>query len=172
MNEQRQGDDPLELARVRQTPKFYVVDDDLRVVFRTADDTAGDGGPLPEALAPLVRRLKHRLAESGESTAVAILSLTQVVRVLRLDAAGSLNHYAVLLEKFAVRNSVAKAAERFKLSARETEVLEGLLGGESTNEIARRLGIGATTVQEHIRKIGRKTKVTKRSAIVATVFGL
>lgn len=162
----------LELARSREAPRFFVVDDDLRIVFHTASNVPSNGAAMPGAVESAVRQLMRELRASEETSAVAILSATQIVRLLRLEAPDGANRYAVLLERFAARSSVAKAVIRFGLSARETEVLDGLMRGESTNAIARRLGIAATTVQEHIRNIGHKTHVTKRSAIVATVFGL
>lgn len=165
------GDDPLQVARARGTPHFYVVGEDLRVIFHTAAADPSDELALPPGVEPVVRGLKADLDESREVSAIGVIAENEVVRLLRLDGDGE-PHYAVFLERFAVRNSVENAAARFGLSARETDVLKGLMRGESTNEVARRLGIGATTVQEHIRKIGRKTHVTRRSEIVATVFGL
>lgn len=161
----------LELARSREAPPFYVVDDQLEIVFRTL----GHEGTvaLPAPVATVARRLRAKLAaEPHEASAVGMVSPTEIVRLLRLDAHGDANHYAVFLERFAARNSVDRAVARFGLSPREGEVLDALMRGESTNEMSRRLGISGTTVQEHIRKIGRKTSVTKRSEIVAMVIEL
>jgi DNA-binding CsgD family transcriptional regulator len=161
----------LELARSREAPPFYVVDDQLEIVFRTL----GHEGTvaLPEPIAAVARRLRAKLsAEPHQASAVGMVSPTEIVRLLRLDAYGGAHHYAVLLERFAARNSVDRAVARFGLSPREGEVLDALMRGESTNEMSRRLGISGTTVQEHIRKIGRKTNVTKRSEIVAMVIEL
>ena len=172
MSDLRPPDNPLDLARTRGTPQFFVVNDDLRIVFHTATESPAGSNSLPEAVETAVRGLMKDLTETHQTSAVAIISPSQVVRVLRLEAEDGAKRYAVLLERFAARSSVVKAAQRYALSTRETEVLDGLMRGESTNAIARRLGIAITTVQEHIRKIGYKTNVTKRSAIVATVFGL
>ena len=172
MSETRRTDSALDLARCREAPTFFIVDRDLRVAFHPANHVHTMGEGLPAAVVPIVRELMSELAVSPDQSALGIVSPTQVVRLLKLEAKDGADHYAVLLERFAARNSAAKAAERFGLSKREAEVLEGLMRGESTNEIARRLGIAATTVQEHVRKIGHKTNVTKRSEIVATVFGL
>jgi DNA-binding NarL/FixJ family response regulator len=170
MSEMKRPESALDVARRREAPSFFVVDEMLRVIFHTA--TANSTTTLPASVVATVRHLMDELTASSEPSAVAILSASEIVRLLRLEAADGANRFAVLVERFAVRSSVAKAAERYALSTRETEVLEGLMRGESTNEIAHRLGIAATTVQEHIRKVGDKTNVTKRSAIVATVFGL
>ena len=170
MTDRDRSRSPLELARGRQAPSFYVIDDELNVIFRTATAN-GEAEGLPAGAAAVIRRLMQVLGSSGEPSAVGIVSATKLVRLLRMESQDVQEHFAVFIERFAARNSLQQAASRFSLSRRETDVLEGLMRGESTDEIARRLGIGATTVHEHIRKIGRKTDVTKRSAIVATVFG-
>jgi DNA-binding NarL/FixJ family response regulator len=172
MTTPRGGDDSLEVARGRSAPTFFILDDALTVTFASAQDHGSARPELPAEIRATVARLRESMNSSGETSAVAVSSPSEVVRVQRLDAKDGRPHYAVFFERFAVRNSVHKAAARFKLSSRETEVLEGLMRGESTNEIAARLYVAPTTVQEHIRKIGRKTNVTKRSEIVATVFDL
>ncbi len=162
----------FDFARAREAPRFFVIDEALHIIFRTTDASPGAHRSLPAIVEAAVRGLMNELAGSEQGSAVAIISPTQAVRLLRLEAEDGAKRFAVLLERFAARNYAAKAAQRFGLSAREAQVLEGLMRGESTNEIARGLGIAITTVQEHIRKIGYKTNVTKRSAIVATVFEL
>jgi DNA-binding NarL/FixJ family response regulator len=127
---------------------------------------------LPGDLAAIVRRLCDDLAGAAETSTIGVASPTQLVRLQRLDGRDGAIHFAVFLERFATRNSLHKAVRRFKLSAREAEVLDGLLRGEATTDIAAALGIGATTVLEHVRNIGHKMKVSKRSAIVALVVGL
>lgn len=163
---------PLDIARGRDVPAFFIVDDALRIVFATCSERLGLRTALPDDVAAIVRRIRPDVDRDPRSSAVGVLSPTQIVRVQQLEGRAGERHYAVFLERFAARNSVQKAAERFKLSPRETEVLEGLMRGDSTDAIAAHLGISGTTVHEHIRKIGRKTHVTKRSAIVATVYGL
>ena len=169
MSEPERAANLLELVRGRQTPEFVVVDDQLRVIFRAGESEAP---ALTPALETAIRRLMQRLNASGDTSAVAVLSPATVVRLLRLASRAGDPHFAVFLERFATRNAIEKAVRTYGLSVREAEVLERLMRGDSTNEIARELRIGATTVQEHIRKIGRKTHVTKRSAIVAKVFGV
>jgi DNA-binding CsgD family transcriptional regulator len=163
--------DPLDLARVRKSPLFYVIDDRLRVIFRS-DGSVTDAFDLPPAIVTTTRRLTEQLIESNEASLLAMSSSSEMVRVLRLDAATAALHFAVVLEPFSGQNSVARAVRRFALSAREAEVLEGLMRGEGTNAIARRLEIKPPTVNEHLRKMGYKMNVKKRSDIVATVFRL
>jgi DNA-binding CsgD family transcriptional regulator len=171
MDRTRNHGDPLELARVRKSPPFYVIDHRRNVLFRS-DDVPSDVPHLPPAIDALVRRLTGRLIVSNEASLLEVLSSSEVVRVLRLDAGDNAQHFAVVLERFAARSSVARAAKRFALSTREAEVLGHLMRGTGTNAIARRLGVGPSTVNEHVREMGYKMNMTRRSEIVATVFRL
>ena len=171
MDRARNHGDPLELARVRKSPPFYVIDHRRSVLFRS-DDVTSDVPRLPPALDALVRRLVERLIVSNEASLLGVLSPTEVVRVLRLDADDSAQHFAVVLERFAGRSSVARAAKRFALSTRETEVLDCLMRGKETSVIARDLGIGSSTVNEHLREMAYKMNATRRSEIASIVFRL
>lgn len=170
----KEGDpkSPLELVRGREMPALYIVDEAMRVVFSTAPERPAAAADLPDELMPIVGRLREDLAAGVENSAIGVISPTELVRLQRLDGRDGTPHYAVFRERFATRNSVDKAVSQFKLSSREAEVLDGLLSGDATSDIAARLGIGETTVLEHVRNIGRKMNVTKRSAIVALVFSL
>jgi DNA-binding CsgD family transcriptional regulator len=171
MDRARDPGDPLEFARRRRSPPFYVIDDRLNVIFRS-DGVVSDVSTLPPAIEVLVRGLAERLIVSNEASLLGVLSSSEVVRVLRLDAGDSAQHFAVVLERFAARSSVARAAKRFALSTREAEVLNLLMRGEGTNAIARHLGIGSSTVNEHVRAMGYKMNLATRSEIVAAVFRL
>jgi DNA-binding NarL/FixJ family response regulator len=48
------------------------------------------------------------------------------------------------------------------LSAREVEILEALVLGESNKELARRLGISPNTVKTHIARVYEKLNVARR----------
>jgi two-component system nitrate/nitrite response regulator NarL len=61
----------------------------------------------------------------------------------------------------------AAADDQPRLSERETEVLRLTAGGMSGPQIARRLGIGPTTVKTHLQRAYRKLGVTDRAALVA-----
>jgi DNA-binding NarL/FixJ family response regulator len=162
---------PAEAAvtRSRRPPQFYIVDENAAVVFRDAEHSHDPG--LPPAVRAAVDRLCAALRNDDQRAMGAeMISSNEVVRVQILHGPRGKRHYAVFIERFAPRDWAGEAARRFGLTARETQVLDGLLRGESTTTIATRLGIAPTTVHEHVRKIGHKTNTTKRSAIVATVL--
>ncbi len=91
------------------------------------------------------------------------------LRMIRLADDGS--RYAMFLEPYHARDLVRTAVQLYHLSARESAVLDHMLHGATTVAIAAELGIEQTTVLQHIKNIGLKVGVTKRSAIVAAVLG-
>jgi len=78
---------------------------------------------------------------------------------------------AVLLERFAtVSLFFGKVSERFHLTTREQEVLQHLLVGQTTKEIATGMEISPHTVKAFLRMIMVKMGVSTRSAIVGKAF--
>ena len=65
---------------------------------------------------------------------------------------------------------VALVSEHFNLTRRERDVLEYLLHGLSTKEIANRMGVSPNTVKAFLRLIMSKTGVSSRAAIVGRVI--
>lgn len=58
-------------------------------------------------------------------------------------------------------------AAAFRLTERETDVLEFVMGGASNKEIARQLDVGLATVKTHLQHIFHKFGVPTRTALVA-----
>jgi two-component system nitrate/nitrite response regulator NarL len=95
--------------------------------------------------------------------------LPHVLRgVLRGEAALPRDLAGRLAQEFRARGSrryVALPDTRgVELTSREWEVLELLRSGESTREVAERLGIAQVTVRRHIGEILRKLQVDSRAA--------
>lgn len=66
-------------------------------------------------------------------------------------------------------NVVGQAKERFRLTARETIVVQHLLKGWTNKEIANEMGLALQTVKEHFKHILEKTRTTTRTGIVMQV---
>ena len=75
------------------------------------------------------------------------------------------------IERFGARNSLAWAAQRFSISARELQVLALILQGMGTPEIASRLQIAESTAHDHIKRMLLKTKARNRAEMVAKTLG-
>jgi len=65
--------------------------------------------------------------------------------------------------------SMSEVAEQFNLSSREQEVVEFLLSGLTSKEIADRMKISANTVKAFLRLVMIKMGVSTRSGIVGKV---
>ncbi len=67
-------------------------------------------------------------------------------------------------------DSLSRAARRFKLTRRESDVLAEILEGSSASEIADSLGISEYTVQGYFKRLLSKTNARNRPAMVANVL--
>ena len=158
----------LDIVRARKPLDFYIVDDQLHVHLRRGDNTAAGADRLP----PDIHRAARELLDSGPSdTAVAPVRRDLALRMLRVHS-GAGKRYALFLEPYHGRDFVLAAVKRYVLTLREGTVLDLILRGTSTGDIAQRLGITEGTVHQHVKNLGAKIGVTKRNAIVATVLGL
>jgi DNA-binding CsgD family transcriptional regulator len=92
-----------------------------------------------------------------------------LVRVMRVD--GSMQGFVVFVEPLRRRSPSAVAAARYGLSAREGQILDCLVRGISSAEVARLLRISKVTVHSHIRNIGFKMHCSRRAEIVARAMG-
>ena len=101
-------------------------------------------------------------------------------RAYRVDAVGDGNgsgnggghgSVAVLLKRFSAASFfIGEVSERFHLTTREQEVLQHLLVGQTTKEIATGMEISPHTVKAFLRMIMVKMGVSTRSAIVGKAF--
>ncbi len=71
----------------------------------------------------------------------------------------------------AVLRTAGVPSRRWSLTARQTEVLNLVLGGLTNTGIAEKLGIRPGTVEFHISAIFDKVGVSSRAALIATVIG-
>ena len=75
------------------------------------------------------------------------------------------------LEVLVPRTKSYRRLKQFSLTARETSVVECLLKGYSTQEIAESMAVKKQTVKEHIKHIMEKTNTTTRTGIIVALAG-
>ncbi len=63
-----------------------------------------------------------------------------------------------------------KAVKTYKLSRRETQVLELVVQGLKNKEIAERLCICVYTIEDHLKKIMKKMQVGNRTSVIAKLL--
>jgi DNA-binding NarL/FixJ family response regulator len=94
-----------------------------------------------------------RLGASGFVLKTA--PIAELLDAIRRAAAGGL--------AFAVRPSAA--ASQVRLSERELDVVRLVVDGRSNDEIASRLGIGAKTVESHLRRLFERLDIASRTEL-------
>jgi DNA-binding CsgD family transcriptional regulator len=95
------------------------------------------------------------------------------LRAARLDTAGAdiEPDIAVSVETASPKERLAVFVRAFGLSPRATELLDHLVGGADTREIAQRMFVSEHTVQDHLKTIFAKTSTRNRRSLLARVLG-
>lgn len=151
----------LEAALEALAQPAYVIAASGRVVHA---NTAGR--------ARLERSAKRLAAELREATATAGERPHETLHLTPLRVPGLPAHYLVI-DRGAHAQSFARVkalAARWALTAREAEVLEHIVQGETNKAIAARLGCAERTVEVHVTHVLCKAQVESRSALIAKFF--
>jgi DNA-binding CsgD family transcriptional regulator len=160
---------------------FYVLDSDLQIVLAWSSEdqrrVALTGlhtqlaERLPIVLEETVRELTSAWSEdSTKEPGIAQPVPFLVVRTQPMSGPAGL-FIGVRIDRFRPPNSLTDAATRFHISPREVQVLALLLDGNHLDQIANRLHITSSTVQDHIKSMLDKTESRNRSELIARVLG-
>lgn len=170
---------------LRSAPGFLLLDPLLNPVLFNAEavqilsypDKITNPGP-PNGL--LSEKIQSVLMTAGSSDEPCFVSefhsgrRRYFCRVFRIDSnprEPSQRRLAVLLERGpSALTLLSKASEQFNLTRREQEVLEYLLRGMGSREIANRMNVSPSTVKAFLRLIMIKTKASSRSAILGKLI--
>ncbi|CAM3017972.1 LuxR C-terminal-related transcriptional regulator [Prescottella defluvii] len=116
----------------------------------------------------------ERLRNSGGVAAVTRARTIDgewvVVRAGKLDGRGTAGRVAVTLEPAGPSEIAPLLAAVHGLTAREAEVLDHILAGETRVEVARQLFVSPYTVQDHLKSIYAKIGVGSRQELVAQLL--
>lgn len=122
----------------------------------------------------LPRRLARLIAEyasappAGEAT-LAFVSDTVVMSVMGFEGGDEL--FVCSLWRYERQEPIEGARSRYSLTKREVQLLERILRGESSNEIARILSLATSTVEWHTKRLLVKTKSQNRTQLASRVLG-
>jgi DNA-binding CsgD family transcriptional regulator len=136
-----------------------------------------DHAPIPASAYNVAAQL--RAVEEGvdNNSPWARVNLRQgvwvTVRAARIDGRGSWPEHdiAVTIEESSAPERVDLFARVFGLSAREYELLEHLVAGGTTREVARRMWLSENTVQDHLKSIFAKTSSRSRHTLLSRALG-
>ena len=100
--------------------------------------------------------------------------LCMTVRAARLDSAGPAGErdIAVTLEESSAAERVDVFCRAHGLTARERELIDQLIAGHDTREIAQRMFLSANTVQDHLKSIFAKTTTRNRRTLLSRALGI
>lgn len=155
----------LAFLHQRRTPRFFIADTRGKTMYCATELT---GSPLLARSSHVLEALIERDGEIRELT-FEQLDADVMLRIVPLVGSETVC-YAVFLESVKSRNSLEAAVKRYDVSRRESDVLELLVAGLTTPQIAARLCISEGTVGDHVKSLFRKTRTNKRSELVARVF--
>jgi DNA-binding CsgD family transcriptional regulator len=128
----------------------------------------------------LAKRVRDVLLSKGSSKMSALVTefssgrrvyRCRSYRIGAIDQGDSQAGFAAIFERGASGTfAVSQVSERFHLTIREREVMQYLLSGLTTKEIATGMAISPNTVKAFLRMIMVKMGVSTRSAIVGKAF--
>jgi DNA-binding CsgD family transcriptional regulator len=124
---------------------------------------------VPAAVTDFVRTLLAR-PESERGLLTGLLRPTLIVDVVQAEHGGRPAIVAAF-DTFAVRDPVGVAAKRYRLTAREQDVLTLLLTGMGATEVASRLRLSELTVHGYYTRLRRKTRTRTLSGMIAALLG-
>lgn len=134
----------------------------LRAWERIGSDT------LPRPLRAVGTRALH--APAAASAAKACIRMPDgpylAIRASRLHGSNGEIQLAVSFEPARPSDMLPIIAEAYRLTEREQQLLEGVIRGLSTKELAASLHISAYTVQDHLKSIFAKTAVASRRELI------
>jgi DNA-binding CsgD family transcriptional regulator len=132
---------------------------------------------LPYAVSAVVARLQA--LEQGKETQPELVPRVRlrtasghwlVLHASRLAGPGAQGQIAVLFEVARPVEIAPLIVQVYELSKRESEILQSVVRGLSTTEIAEAFHISSNTVQDHLKAIFEKVGVRSRRELVGQLF--
>lgn len=159
-------------------PTVVVIDAANTVVASTGDHRAWFAQLDPTGLRPLPISVVSALVRARQSGDAAITVRTPgygwvSVRaaVLRGEGASDAPQLAVTLDQAGPGASLPQVVAALDLTDRERQIVDLVLAGRSTTEIAGALFLSPYTVQDHLKSIFDKANVRSRRSLAAMLLG-
>jgi len=159
-----------QLQPLGQTPETHEY---LRVLVPPADGRA----PIPASAYNVGAQLLAVETDVDPNPPSARVHLSEglwmTLRAARIgdaEPSGDRN-IAVTIEETSPAERVSLFGRAFGLSAREIELLDHLMTGTDTRELARRMFLSEHTVQDHLKSIFSKTSTRNRRSLLSRALG-
>jgi DNA-binding NarL/FixJ family response regulator len=152
-------------------------------IIRCQDGKAANG-ILPSAVASLVDQIQKLLKVRTDPKDWEQIQLTRVVNTLHhsvllcgtalIDQTNAETRILIVISEVGIGawqdKIIVQAKEKFRLTARETTVVQHLLKGWTNKEIANEMRLAEQTIKEYFKHISEKTNTTTRTGIVMTII--
>jgi DNA-binding CsgD family transcriptional regulator len=175
------GDAPS--AETPDGPGVLILSEDLSIVATTAAAEywlmelaqAGDRYALPHPVRSVIAGLEaieHGLVANG-APKVRLRTRSGhwlVLYAARLNSSDSQRQISVIFEIAKPAEIAPLIMQAYQLTKREGEIVQCVLRGWSTTEIAAKLHISSNTVQDHLKAIFKKVDVGSRGELAARIF--
>jgi DNA-binding CsgD family transcriptional regulator len=155
------------ISKRREAPRFIICDAAMGVLFASPDLEAIIS--IENALESLKPQCRQSLA--SRATVFHAYNDETVLRIVPLSDR-LFGCVTIFVDTYSHRGSVFEAAQRFGLTKREAEVLQMVIHGRSSLEIAALLFIAQSTVADHTKSVMRKLGVSKRMELISVVYNL
>ncbi len=167
-----------DLIAQRARPQIILLDEGYRVALAEWDTgfeifrKLGLEARYATRLFPHVESAVRTVVDALQTNPLADNSITfdgsLVIRVTLLG--GEQQYVALYVEPSRRREDLRGAAQRFRLTQRQIEVLGFVLEGRSAKEIAQTLSISETTVGDYFKQLLARTNARNRADMVARVM--
>jgi DNA-binding CsgD family transcriptional regulator len=172
--------------RSRAGPVVLVLSGDLDVLGQTPDTheylrvlvpPTGERSPIPASVYNVAAQLLAVEAGIDANPPTARVHLSNGLWLtLRAAALGDGppapgRNIAVSIEECSPDERLSMFVRAFGLTARESELVQHLVPGRDTREVARRMFLSEHTVQDHLKSIFTKTATRSRPTLVSRALG-
>lgn len=132
----------------------------------------GPTGPygVPETIVNRLRAVVAQMRARDMFSAAELCTQTLSMHVSALHADDGSRWYSAVFAVFATRDPLTLAVRNFRLTNRESQVLDLILRGLAAREIAALLGVSHLTVDEHCRRLRQKTGARSTTAMAASLL--
>jgi len=138
--------------------------------MRNPSQAVADETP-PQALLALAAFTRGNARDPDRPEAIAVPTPSGWITLhASLPDGGSAGKIAIVLDRAPSREATAIRLEAYGVTPREREIATLLAQGLTNPEIATGLVLSPYTVQDHIKSLFEKTKVSSRQELVARVF--
>ena len=159
---------------VSATPEALAWFDELESVQRIPDAMLGVDVPTEVTVAAQEARARAATSASPAATRTrartrgGVWLLIHASCLHRADGMGA--DAAVIIEPAKASEVAPLIVDAYGLTPREVDVTRALARGLTTNEIAQELHLSRYTVQDHLKSVYEKTRVSSRGELVAKMF--